>query len=109
LIEAADRGSGNGRNGLQAVIVAAVDFIASTQSALQRGRRVKKFFYSPAMFYILAALLILVFFLPDLIGPIPALICGALVIGFAIYIYNLWKTPSPLNSMSPDDEDEKKR
>jgi MFS superfamily sulfate permease-like transporter len=59
------------------------------------------------MFYILAALLILVFFLPDLIGTIPALICGAIVIGFAIYVYNLWKkTPSPLNNMSPDNEEE---
>lgn len=67
----------------------------------------KKFLYSPAMFYILAALLILVFFLPDLIGPIPALICGGIVIGFAIYVYNLWKTPSPLNNMSSEhDEDE---
>lgn len=69
----------------------------------------KKFFYSPAMFYILAALLILVFFLPDLIGPIPALICGGLVIGFAIYIYNLWKTPSPLNNMTPEHEEENGR
>lgn len=69
----------------------------------------KKLLYSPAMFYILAALLILVFFLPDLIGPIPALICGGIVIGFAIYVYNLWKTPSPLDNMSSDnDADENK-
>jgi len=40
--------------------------------------------------YILAALLILVFFLPDIIGPIPAIICGGLVIGFAYFVYNLW-------------------
>lgn len=66
----------------------------------------KKLLYSPAMFYILAALLILVFFLPDLIGPIPALICGGIVIGFAIYVYNLWKTPSPLDNMSSDHDSE---
>jgi hypothetical protein len=42
------------------------------------------------MLYILAALLILVFFLPDLIGPLPALACGVAVIGFAFFIYNLW-------------------
>lgn len=49
------------------------------------------------MLSILAALLVLVFFLPDLIGPLPALVCGAAVIGFAFFIYNLWcntdKTP----------------
>ena len=49
-----------------------------------------KFFHSRAILYILAVLLVLVFFLPDLIGPIPALLCGAVVIGFAFYIYNLW-------------------
>lgn len=69
----------------------------------------KKLLYSPAMFYILAALLVLVFFLPDLIGPIPALICGGIVIGFAIYVYNLWKTPSPLDNMSSDNDAEEKK
>ena len=49
-----------------------------------------KFFHSPIMLYILAALLVLVFFLPDLIGPIPAILGGAVVIGFGFYIYNLW-------------------
>lgn len=66
----------------------------------------KKLLYSPAMFYILAALLILVFFLPDLIGPIPALICGGVVIGFAIFVYNLWQTPSPLDNPEPDHDEE---
>ena len=42
------------------------------------------------MLYILAGLLVIVFFLPDIIGPIPAIICGVIVIGFSIYIYNLW-------------------
>ncbi|MGI9536975.1 MAG: nitroreductase family protein [Desulfocapsaceae bacterium] len=57
-----------------------------------------KFFHSKAMLYILAVLLMLVFFLPDLIGPIPAVICGAVVIGFAYYIYNLWCTEKPDDS-----------
>jgi len=50
----------------------------------------KNFFYSPKMLYILAGLLVLVFFLPDIIGPIPAIICGGIVIGISLYIYNLW-------------------
>jgi len=50
----------------------------------------KNFFYSPKMLYILAGLLVLVFFLPDIIGPIPAIICGGMVIGISLYIYNLW-------------------
>lgn len=54
-----------------------------------------KFFHSRAMLYFLAVLLVLVFFLPDLIGPIPALLCGAVVIGFALYIYNLWCSEEP--------------
>lgn len=49
-----------------------------------------KFLYSSKMLYLLAALLVLVFFLPDIIGPIPALLCGAAVIGFSFYVYNLW-------------------
>ncbi len=59
-----------------------------------------RFLYSGKMLYILAALLVLTFFLPDLIGPIPALIIGGLVIAFSIYVYNLWtskdkKEPPP--------------
>jgi hypothetical protein len=50
----------------------------------------KNFLYSPKMLYILAGLLVLVFFLPDIIGPIPAIICGGIVIGISLYIYNLW-------------------
>ena len=42
------------------------------------------------MLYILAALLVVVFFLPDFIGPLPALLCGGVVIGFGFYVYNLW-------------------
>ena len=55
----------------------------------------KKFLNSPALLYILAALLVLVFFLPDLIGPLPSLLCGAVVIGFGFYIYNLWCRETP--------------
>ena len=57
-----------------------------------------KFFHSRAMLYILAALLMLVFFLPDLIGSIPAVLCGAVVIGFSFYIYNLWCREQPDDS-----------
>jgi nitroreductase len=61
---------------------------------------VKNFFHSPIMLYILAALLVLVFFLPEFIGPLPALLCGAVVIGFGFYVYNLWckETPDDTNS-----------
>ena len=49
------------------------------------------------MLYILAALLVLAFFLPDIIGPVPSIIIGGLIIGFAIYVYNLWTTPADRN------------
>jgi len=49
-----------------------------------------KFLYSGKLLYILAALLLLTFFLPDLIGPVPAILIGGLVIGFALYVYNQW-------------------
>jgi nitroreductase len=62
--------------------------ILSSQEKLETA--MNKFFHSTAMLYIMAGLLVLVFFLPDLIGPLPALICGAAVIGFGFYVYNLW-------------------
>lgn len=64
----------------------------------------KNFFYSPKMLYILAGLLVLVFFLPDIIGPIPAIICGGIVIGISMYIYNLWnKQEDKGKTMNGDD------
>lgn len=54
-----------------------------------------KFFHSPAMLYIMAVLLVVVFFLPEFIGPLPALLCGAVVIGFGFYVYNLWCKETP--------------
>ena len=42
------------------------------------------------MLYLLAALLLLVFFLPDIIGPFPALAVGSIVIAFAFYVYSRW-------------------
>ncbi len=54
-----------------------------------------KFFHSPAMLYIMAGMLVLVFFLPELIGPLPALVCGALVLAFSFYVYNLWCKEPP--------------
>ena len=53
------------------------------------------------MLYILAVLLMLVFFLPDLIGPIPAVLCGSVVIGFSFYIYNLWCREESDDSAEP--------
>ena len=48
------------------------------------------FFNSQYMLYLLAALLLLVFFLPDIIGPLPSLLIGSVVIGFAFYVYSRW-------------------
>lgn len=59
----------------------------------------KKLLYSSKLIYVLAVLLVLVFFLPDLIGPVPAALCSVVVIGFALYVYNLWSS-----SKKPDDE-----
>lgn len=47
------------------------------------------------MLYILAVLLVVVFFLPEFIGPLPALLCGGVVIGFGFYVYNLWCKAPP--------------
>lgn len=63
---------------------------AAAESTYRLRSAVPKFFYSRAMLYILALLLVLVFFLPDLIGPLPAILCGVAVIGFAFFVYNLW-------------------
>lgn len=67
-----------------------------------------KFLYSRAMLYILAALLVLIFFLPDLIGPLPAIICGVAVIGLAYFVYNLWCKSDlpPEQSSRPDDAED---
>ena len=54
------------------------------------------------MLYILAALLVLAFFLPDIIGPVPSIIIGGLIIAFAIYVYNLWTTPPDKKSEDND-------
>ena len=42
------------------------------------------------MLVILAILLMTVFFLPDFVGPIPALLIGAGVIGVSFFVYNRW-------------------
>jgi hypothetical protein len=49
-----------------------------------------KFLYSSKLIYILAVRLLLAFFLPDLIGPVPAILIGGLIIGFAFFVYNKW-------------------
>lgn len=50
----------------------------------------KNFFYSNTLLIILAVLLMTVFFLPDFIGTIPALIIGTIVIGISLFVYNKW-------------------
>ena len=61
----------------------------------------KKLLHSPAMLYILAVLLVVVFFLPEFIGPLPALLCGGVVIGFGFYVYNLW-SQEPAEESAPE-------
>ena len=62
----------------------------------------KNFFYSNTLLIILAVLLMTVFFLPDLIGMIPALVIGTIVIGFSLFVYNKW---SQLPNETMVDED----
>ena len=50
----------------------------------------RKFFYSRSMLAILATLLMISFFLPDFLGPIPSLLIGSVVIGFSFFVYNKW-------------------
>ncbi len=64
-----------------------------------------KFLYSGKLLYILAALLLLTFFLPDLIGPVPAIVIGVLVIALAFYIYNLWTKNQENEPESKTEED----
>jgi hypothetical protein len=66
----------------------------------------KKFIYSKKLIYILAVLLVLVFFLPDLIGPLPAALCSIVVIGFALYVYNAWSSSKTSeDQIDPSDTD----
>jgi hypothetical protein len=56
----------------------------------------RKFFYSITMLYVLAGLLLLTFFLPDIIGPFPAIVIGVFVIALALFVYNKWsQLPDP--------------
>ena len=56
----------------------------------------RKFFYSRAMLYVLAGLLLFTFFLPDIIGPFPAIVTGVVVIALALFVYNKWsQLPAP--------------
>jgi hypothetical protein len=54
------------------------------------------------MLVILIFLLMLVFFLPDFIGPIPSLLIGALVIGLSFFVYNKWCGLSSENGSDDD-------
>ncbi len=57
----------------------------------EENERMRNFFYSRYMLYLLAALLMLVFFLPDIIGPLPALAIGSVVIAISFFVYNKWE------------------
>lgn len=64
-----------------------------------------QFFYSRSMLVILAILLMVVFFLPDFIGPIPSLIIGSMIIGFSFFVYNKW-SQLPSGEEKDDDVDQ---
>lgn len=64
-------------------------------SRFSAPKSIQKLLYSRALAWILAALLLLAFFLPDLVGPLPALVIGGLIIGLALWVYNLWNKPAP--------------
>lgn len=57
------------------------------------------------MFVILAVLLMISFFLPDFLGPIPSLIIGSVVIGFSFFVYNKW-SKLPAEEASNDNNQE---
>jgi len=42
------------------------------------------------MLAILALLLMVSFFLPDFLGPVPSLVIGSVIIAFAFFVYNRW-------------------
>ena len=65
----------------------------------------KNFFYSNTLLIILAVLLMTVFFLPDLIGMIPALVIGTIVIGISLFVYNKW-SQLPNETMVDDDPEQ---
>lgn len=66
----------------------------------------RSFLYSTKMLYLLITLLLVVFFLPNLLGPLPALIIGGSVIAFALFIYNHWcKADSGNAPRVPPDND----
>ena len=64
-----------------------------------------QFFYSRSMLVILAILLMIAFFLPDFIGPIPSLIIGSMIIGFSFFVYNKW-SQLPGGEIKDDDVDQ---
>ncbi|THB71168.1 MAG: hypothetical protein D6B25_19115 [Desulfobulbaceae bacterium] len=67
----------------------------------------KSFLYSAKMLYLLIALLLVVFFLPDLVGPLPSLIIGGIVIGCALLVYNHWcKADTQHKTGAESDEEE---
>lgn len=68
--------------------------------------------HSRALLPLLAALLVLAFFLPDLIGPLPAIIIGGLVVGLCLFVYGKWsqatESDQPRDGDQPSGPDENK-
>jgi len=72
-----------------------------------RGLRpMRKIFYSSTMLYALAGLLLLTFFLPDIIGPLPAIVIGAFVIALALFVYNKWSQLPDADLANPAEQDD---
>ncbi|MBE0582878.1 MAG: hypothetical protein IH612_03855 [Desulfofustis sp.] len=59
----------------------------------------KTVFSAPSLFVILAALLLLAFFLPDLLGPAIGTAISAVIVLLAVLVYNRWcrSEPTPQN------------
>jgi hypothetical protein len=68
----------------------------------------KKILASPPLFLVLAGLLLLAFFLPDLVGPVIGTAVSAAIILLAWLIYCQWCRESPSDREGgPDDSDDK--
>lgn len=63
---------------------------------------------SPALFIILAALLLCAFFLPDLLGPVAGTAVSAVIVLLAVLVYQRWCRQAE-STASDDREDPKNK
>lgn len=64
-----------------------------------------KILASPTLFLVLAVLLLLAFFLPDLVGPVIGTAAGAAIILLAWLVYGHWcQQPPSDHEDGPDDK-----